>query len=252
MSSRRSWMVLPALLLGAIALLSAVPEGKAEPAAVALGGTVEGRVFFTGGAPEPERIRVTKDPQVCGGSKLSEEFIVSPDGGGLKNVVVLILGVGEAPEPSSIEIDQEGCVYVPHVQVATPGATLLLTNNDATLHNVHGYLMIDEDSRRTVFNIAQPAPQDPASPISTRRQLRFPGVYRIECDVHPWMLSHVIVHENSFYAITDESGGYTIPDVPPGTYTVQIWHEGLGMVERSITVTEGRASTLDLPIEPNE
>ena len=252
MRIRRSWKAVPALLVGAVALVSAVPQEDVGAPAVVLGGTLEGRVFFNGAGPEAERIRVNKDPQVCGSSKMSEEFIVSADNNGLKNVVVLIQGAGEAPEPTTINIDQEECVYGPHVQVATPGATLNLTNNDATLHNVHGYLMVGDDARRTVFNIAQPAPEDPTSPISTQRQLRFPGVYRIECDVHPWMLSHVIVHENAFYAITDESGNYSIPDVPAGTYTVQIWHEGLGMAERSVTVGEGESVTLDLPIEANE
>ena len=96
-----------------------------------------------------------------------------------------------------------------------------------------------------MFNLAQPAS------MSTQRVLRRPGVYRIECDVHPWMLSHVVVHDNQFHGISDENGHYRISGVPAGTHTVRIWHEGLGTVERSVTVAEGETVTLDLPIEPN-
>ncbi len=244
----------PLLLVSAplmsLTILLALPREHVEHPPTIAGGKIEGRIFFKGTPPEPEKIRVSKDPQICGNSKLSEEFVVSTENKGLKNVVILLEGVGEKPEATAITIEQSDCVYVPHVQVATSGANLTLTNKDRTLHNVHGYLLRDE-ARGTMFNIAQPASKDPASPMSTQRRLRRPGVYQIECDVHPWMLSYVVVHDNQFYATSDESGHYSISGVPAGTYTVRIWHEGLGTVEKTVTVSEGQTATLDLPIEAN-
>ncbi len=251
MSSFKRLTLTSALLLSALTISTGIPREDTENPKATAGGSIEGRIFFVGTPPEAERVRVNVDPQVCGSSKTSEEFIVSSDDKGLKNVVVLVDGVGEEPAAAEVTIQQRECVYLPHVQIAPTGATLVLTNNDPMLHNVHGYLVIDEASRRSVFNIAQPAPKDPASPMSSRRRLQRPGVYRIECDVHPWMLSYVVVHDNQFYATSDENGHYAISDVPAGTYTVRIWHEGLGMVERSVTVTEGQTTTLDLPIEAN-
>lgn len=251
MNLNRPAMPTLALLLSGVTILFAMPRENGESARSGAGGTIEGRIFFKGTPPEPERIRVTEDPQICGSSQMSQEFVVSPENKGLKNAVIFVQGVGEIPEATEINIEQKGCVYGPHVQVATLGATLVLTNNDPTLHNVHGYLVGDDESKRTVFNIAQPASRDPARPMTSRRVLRRPGVYQIECDVHSWMLSYVIVHDNQFYATSDESGHFVIPDIPAGTYTVRIWHEGLGMSERSVTVSEGQSVTLDLPIEAN-
>ena len=245
----------PLLLVSAplmsLTILFALPREHVGHPTALTGGTIEGRIFFKGTPPEPERMKVSKDPQVCGISKLSEEFIVSAENKGLKNVVIVVQGAGEKPEATGITIEQSDCMYVPHVQTATSGATLTLTNNDRTLHNVHGYLLRDDETRGTVFNIAQPAAKNHAPPMSTQRRLRRPGVYRIECDVHPWMLSYVVVHDNQFSATSDENGHYSISDVPAGTYTVRIWHEGLGMVEKTVTVSEGQIATLDLPIEAN-
>lgn len=244
--------LMAALLLAVFTLLYAAPQKDAAPTAVSVGGTIEGRIFFEGTPPEQEKIRVTKDAQICGGSQMSEEFVVSPDNKGLKNVVVSVLAAGENPEPIAIAVEQTKCVYVPHVQAATVGTTISLTNNDPTLHNVHAFLVRENGAERTAFNLAQPAPKDPAAPTSVKKILRRPGVYRIECDVHPWMRSYVVVHDNQYYGTSDENGNYSIPDVPAGTYTIRIWHEGLGTVEKSVTVIDGQSVTLDLPISANE
>ena len=241
-----------ALLLAVLTLLDATPQKDVASTTEPAGGKIEGRIFFKGIPPEPEKIRVTKDAQICGSSQMSEEFIVSPENKGLRNAVVMVLGAGENPETITLNVEQTGCVYVPHVQVATVGSTLAVTNNDPTLHNVHATIVRDDNSKRTAFNVAQPAAKDPAKPSSIQKVLRRQGVYWIECDVHPWMRSYVVVHDNNYYGRSDESGYFTISDIPPGTYTVRIWHEGLGVVEKTVTVTEGQSATLDLPIEANE
>ncbi|MFQ5752930.1 MAG: carboxypeptidase-like regulatory domain-containing protein, partial [bacterium] len=55
-----------------------------------------------------------------------------------------------------------------------------------------------------------------------------------------------------YYAVTDESGGFTITNVPAGTYKIQAWHEALGTLEKSVTVESGATAEVKFDILPNE
>jgi len=39
----------------------------------------------------------------------------------------------------------------------------------------------------------------------------------------------------------DDEGGYSFPDLPPGNYTLKVWHPDLG--DRSMAVTVGDGVT---------
>jgi ABC-type Zn2+ transport system substrate-binding protein/surface adhesin len=64
--------------------------------------------------------------------------------------------------------------------------------------------------------------------------------------VHPWMNSWVVVSDTPFVGVTDATGSFTIPDVPPGAYTVSIWHETLGEQTAKVTVAEGQKATVSV------
>src|SRR3990172_7114788 len=76
---------------------------------------------------------------------------------------------------------------------------------------------------RTVFNLALPV-KDQAVDISKR--LSKPGVVRVLCDAHPHMFAWMVVHDSPYVTVTDERGAFRIDQVPPGAYTVTMWHEG--------------------------
>ncbi|MEE9271611.1 MAG: carboxypeptidase regulatory-like domain-containing protein [Candidatus Krumholzibacteria bacterium] len=212
-------------------------------------GAIEGSVIFKVEVPEAERIKVTRNADVCGAHKVSQEFVVSRDNHGLKNVVVMLGGAGGSSGEAVVTLDQQGCTYVPHVQVTTKGATLIVTNSDATFHNVHAYHVQSEFKKPTLFNVAQPAGSEAAKQTFV---LDNTGVVEFNCDVHEWMQAYVIVHDNTFFSVTDENGHYSIAGIPPGEYTLKIWHEGLGEFEQPVTVSVGETLTLDFPIEGNE
>jgi plastocyanin len=155
---------------------------------------------------------------VCGATKPNEAVIVGP-GGALRNVVVsLRLPTPASPPPptAGAAIDQVGCAYKPHVQAVTVGTSLTVVNSDRVLHNVHGSI-----GPVQTFNVAMPI-KDQRLPTKLTR----PGLVRLQCDAgHSWMNAWLYVFEHPYFAVTGADGKFAIKDVPPGHYTVDLWHE---------------------------
>ena len=53
----------------------------------------------------------------------------------------------------------------------------------------------------------------------------------VKCNVHPWMRSYIGVVGHPFFAVTGDDGTFTIKGLPPGTYTLEAWHEKFGTKE---------------------
>ena len=102
-------------------------------------------------------------------------------------------------------LDQEGCKFQPHVQVARQGS-LDIVNSDPVLHNTHGYY-----GKRTAFNVALPEKDQKVTKV-----LKQPGTVRVDCDAHGWMLGWVHVVDNPYFFQTGEDGTFSIADVPAG------------------------------------
>ncbi len=210
------------------------------------GGSMTGVVRFDSKYPKRKKIRISKDNETCGTIKRAEKFLVSKENKGLKNVLVTIKGItaGKAPHISeSITLQQKGCVYVPHFQVAEvgpEGVDLKLVNDDGIFHNVHTYL---GDS--TVFNVPQLGTQHEIT-----QKLSAPGVIKVNCDVHDWMSADIVLlHNSPYYSVTNKKGEFSIDDIPPGTYTVTAWHEALGTMTKEVTISDGENSQLDFVIK---
>ena len=65
-----------------------------------------------------------------------------------------------------------------------------------------------------------------------------PEVIKVSCDLHSWMAAYIVVTPHSFFAMTQDNGVFEIKNVPPGKYTLKLWHESLGEESRKITVGE--------------
>lgn len=200
-------------------------------AGLAGAGTIKGTVRFAGGSVEVKKVKVTVDHTTCGTTKDVEDVVVSPDMG-LRNVVVSLV----TPPPdakwsvaSPVQIDEKQCVFVPRVVVVPAGGTVEFLNSDGLRHNLHSA----SGGHNPPFNRTQPRGR--AIPITLRR----PEIIRIDCDLHPWMRAWVVVAEHPFYAVTNERGAFALENVSPGTYTVQVWHETLGVVKEGVAVSDG-------------
>ena len=229
-------------------LVSTLPHDLAaqyEAVEVTDGAVVKGRVLFAGPVPEPTRLLITKDAEVCGEGYRERTEVVT--GGGLSGVVVFIEGVESgkawASEDVAYVLNQERCAFDPPLQVVPWGGSLEIVNSDPVLHNIHSYELIGR-SRRTLFNFGQPGGADTITKeLRTRRGNRV----RIECDAHDFMLGWIYVADSPYYALVDADGGFEIGDIPPGVYTVSAWHPHVGMLEQEVTL--GPASQTEIVFE---
>ena len=160
----------------------------------ALSGSLSGRVNFDGKPPKNKTLRMDADP-VCGSSHkepvFRQSFILNKDGY-LKNVMVYLKDIkydGKIPETPAI-LDQNGCMYSPHVQGMMAGQELLIKNSDATLHNIHALPTVNSE-----FNFAMPhVVKEKAIKIAKPEHAMY-----IKCDVHPWMKSYVSIFNHPYF-----------------------------------------------------
>ncbi|MFQ5680373.1 MAG: hypothetical protein ACE5HP_13055 [Gemmatimonadota bacterium] len=220
-----------------------------EETVVGDGGTIRGIVRLADGAPGLEEFPVTKNADVCGATKPSPRLRVS-ENRGVPDAVVAIEGITRGKPMGREEVPlllQRDCEYHPHVQVVPVGGPLEIVNDDPVLHNVHGYERRGE-RWRTIFNIAQPV-QGQRARISERR-FRSPRLVRATCDAgHAWMSAYVVVGEHPYYAVTDANGEFSLEDVPPGSYTLRMWHEGVAVVETEFEDGKPKKYHFEAPYE---
>jgi hypothetical protein len=208
----------------------AAPAG-AQRVDAATAGDVRGTVTLEGTAPANEPIRMNADP-IClkqvQGQQLQETFVAAD--GKLGNVFVYVkdgLGNYVYDAPAPITLDQKGCRYHPHVFGARVGQALMILNSDPTLHNIHATPKANKE-----FNTGQPIQGMKTEHKFTERDVMVP----FKCDVHGWMNAYVGVLDHPFFAVTAADGTFSLKGVPPGTYTVEAWHEKLGAQTQSVTL----------------
>ncbi|OLC31048.1 MAG: hypothetical protein AUH28_14755 [Acidobacteria bacterium 13_1_40CM_56_16] len=217
--------------------------GGYEVTEVTDGGAIAGTITVSGPVTKLPARKIGKDPQVCGtAQRESQKFIVN-QAGAVRNAVVIVEGVkrGKAMPAAAqnAEIDQNKCEYSPHVQVMAVNTEIALKNSDPILHNIQFF-----EGDNSLFNIAQPVQGQ-----VNKKKLEKTGTIYVECAVHGWMQGNVVVVDNPYYAVTDENGKFSIPDLPPGKYQVKIWHEYLGESTREITVAAKGATPLDADLK---
>jgi plastocyanin len=134
------------------------------------------------------------------------------------------------PAPTQHPVmDQKGLLFSPHVMVVQQGTTVDFLNSDNVQHNVF-WPSIGGD-KKAGHNLG-------TWPKGEKRSWKFdhPGVASLLCNVHPEMSGYIVVSPTPYFAETDASGGYSIKDVPDGSYSVVAWHEGAKQQSKPVTV----------------
>jgi hypothetical protein len=207
-----------------ITLAATVPNGI-------FAGSIMGEVIFNDVPPKSALVKVSKDQDYCGETLPNETYLIDSNGR-LKNVVVFVEPAPMAPPDAQKEnvLDNTGCRYTPRILAMQRGERLKVRNNDPKLHIPHSYL--DE---RTVFTLSLPFR---GTIIDTTSRIVRPGVLKVVCDTHAWMLAYVHVFDHPYFAVTDEHGRFSIDGIPSGTYILKAWHEDAGMRSQEIVVPE--------------
>src|SRR5438874_5888070 len=208
------------------------PAGQKVDTATA--GDVKGAVALDGTAPRNEAIKMNADP-VCMRENKSPQFhetyMVGSDSKALANVFVYVkdgLGNYVYDQPTDMpRIDQKNCRYHPHVFGMRVGQPLEIVNSDPTLHNIHALPKNNQE-----FNNGQPIQGMKMTHTFTAKEVMVP----FKCDVHGWMNAYVGVLDHPYFAVTDKDGKFELKSLPPGTYTIEAWHEKLGTMTQSVTL----------------
>jgi plastocyanin len=171
---------------------------------------------------------------------LTEDVIASD--GKLANVFVSIKAGFEGwivppPDGAPVVLNQEGCMYRPRVLGLRVGQKLSVHNSDPTNHNVHA-----RPERNDGFNRTQAVGSAPVEWQPEKPELMVP----FACDIHPWMKAWVAVRDHPWFAVSGADGAFTIPNVPPGQYTLEAWHEKYGKKTGKLTLAPSGSADITI------
>jgi plastocyanin len=146
-------------------------------------------------------------------------------------------GAFDQSEPSRAVMDQRNETFVPHVLAITTGSTVDFPNSDRIYHNVFSL------SKAKQFDLGRYA-------AGRSQTVRFdrPGIVRVFCEIHSHMSAFILVFNHPFFTVTDTDGRYRLDNVPPGTYNVIAWNEGLASEPKAVVVPDGGTSELDFAL----
>ena len=208
-------------------------------------GVIAGTVTFAGTPPKPRPLKMDSDPLCVQEAGATSDVLVVGPGNGIQNVFVYVkdgLGSRRYAVPSTpVLLDQKGCRYIPHVFGVQVGQTVQVSNSDPLVHNVHA---LPKSNRE--FNFGQPAKTPPVPRVFNEPEI---GML-FKCDVHGWMNAYANVVPHPFFAVTGADGSFEIKGLPPGSYTLELWHEALGTQTLPVTVDAAAPAKVSASFTP--
>lgn len=215
------------------------PAPAVDPATAA---TITASVVFEGTPPPAAMVRIDADSRCVaeyGAAQRPAESLVLGEDQALQNVFVYVkdgLPPLTFPVPTEpVVLDQQKCRYVPRVFGIRVGQPLEIRNSDPLLHNVRSDGQINQP-----FNMGQPVQGTTFTKTFTTGEVMLP----FRCDVHGWMNAWAGVLDHPFFGVSGPAGQVTLAGLPPGTYTIEAWHEELGT--RTAQVTIGAKESRDV------
>ncbi len=219
---------LPELLSNGFSGVSSDPGDGG--AAVAPSSVVTGHVKYDGVLPKAKPVDMSKEPNCAKtyNTPPTTETVVGGPANALANVVVYI-SAGAPDEASSghVSLVQYGCRYFPHVLALQAKQEVWVRNEDAVNHTIHLMTKTNPELNRLQ------AANAPEFAILNDK----PEFIKVKCELHPWMRGVIAVLKNSHFAVTDADGSFKLPDLPPGKYTITVWHESFGTESQQIVVS---------------
>jgi hypothetical protein len=196
---------------------------------VANGGAVEGTIVWPGAPRVPGRLPAGR----AGCARdIPNHTLAMGSGRAVANAVVYLeditrgrLTLGRTWPYPPTRLHQVGgalewrqCRLRPHLQLSAPiGAMLSVTSADAEL-TLAG-TRLDGSRREPYFTVKLGAPG-----AEREIQLGRDGFVEVRPDAGAgggW----IVVAPHPYYAVSDEHGRFVLDEIPPGTYTMVVWHE---------------------------
>lgn len=212
--------------------------------------SVKGVVTWKEGETAEKRTVVKMDAepkclQINGDKKIgTENSIINKETKGVANVILYVSGgldeskTYEAPK-DKILFDQKGCMYVPHVVSLQAGQTITVRNSDELLHNIHGL-----PTENPEFNFGQAK-----AGLTKDVELKKAEIFKVKCDVHPWMNAWIGVFTHPFHCVSNDKGEFEIKGLAPGNYEITAWHEVYGTFKQKVTVSTGETKELNFTLD---
>jgi hypothetical protein len=205
-------------------------------------GSITGKVAFEGTAPKYRALSMDADAVCAAKNKgpVLPEAVVVNENKTLRNVFVYIKsgleGKTFAVPSQQVELDQEGCMYKPHVLGIQSRQELKVVTSDDTTHNIHPLPKVNRE-----WNVSQPPKADPIIQAFSRPEVSIP----VKCNQHPWMRAYIHVTSHPFYAVSGADGAFEVKGVPPGDYEIEAVHEEYGAMVQKVSVKPSAATPLD-------
>lgn len=219
------------------------PKRSYRPAAMSARGAIDGTITLAGVARDSV-VPVTRDPKVCGDSASIVE--TESRGGTLSNVLVWVDGVASGKPLSEVRRETltiERCRPEPRVMTLVSGSTVNVLSRDRAPHDLRFYREGVGEPVETIHTV------DAGQVVPSERIANAPGIVEARCARHPWVRAYVAVFDHPYFAVTGERGAFKIDSLPPGTYTVKVWHEQLAKpMEQRLVVGPGDVARLDLSL----
>jgi plastocyanin len=220
-----------------------VNHSSGKPVDAATAGSVTGTVHFDGVVPQMKIINMIDVPNCAKlhSTPVMTESVVPGDNGTLQNVVVYLQGDFSAysfpPAAAPVQVDQDGCIYTPHVVAVMTGDPLEVTNKDAVTHNINAMSQFHQGWNET---------QVRGGPPIERRFSREEIPMTVKCNMHTWMRFYLAVVNHPYFQVTGKDGQFGLRNVPPGTYTLTAWHETFGIKKQTITIQPKQEQTVSI------
>jgi hypothetical protein len=201
-------------------------------------GALHGVIQVRGKVPKRFPIGARKVKDCCAFESVDHmsDIILVRDGK-LENAYVTVIAGYERDEipPASSDpvfMDQKGCIYTPHVTGMQVGQKLLVGTSDPTIHNVN--VSAPRNQSRNNAMVQGQAPLE--------YEFQRPDTVHLRCDIHPWMSAWVHVSAHPWFAVSDGGGEFSIPDLPPGQYVIEVQHEEFGILQGSVTIEPNQST----------
>jgi len=171
-------------------------------------------------------------------------MVVDGKGAPVQDAVVTLTPAagGKKPAPTNSEITQASQEFTPLVAIIPVGSRVRFPNKDNVAHHVYSFSPVKK------FDLPLYTGEESEAVIFDR-----PGVVKLGCNIHDWMVAHLFVTDTAWFGLSEKSGRVILRQVPAGTASLEIWHPRLkgNPVQVALAADENGPVNVQLDMRPD-